>query len=55
MDLQINTITLPDGTTAIEISDGSKPDGHIEEIGDLKIETVDVEQILIKFKNCKNC
>jgi hypothetical protein len=47
MDIHINTITLSDGTTAIEINDGSKPDGHIEEIGDLKIETADVEQILI--------
>jgi hypothetical protein len=47
MDIQINTITLPDGTTAIEINDGSKPDGHIEEIGDFKIETAEVEQRLI--------
>jgi hypothetical protein len=47
MDIQINTVTLPDGTTAIEINDGSKPDGHIEEIGDFKIETAEVEQRLI--------
>ncbi len=45
--MEINMVTLPDGTTGIEINDGSKPDGHIEEIGDLKIETADVEQILI--------
>ena len=32
MDLQINTITLPDGTTAIEISDGDKPDGFVGNI-----------------------
>ena len=47
MDLQINTITLPDGTTAIEINDGSKPDGFIEDLGELKIETADIEQSLI--------
>lgn len=47
MDLQINTVTLPDGTTAIEINDGSKPDGFIEDLGELKRETADIEQILI--------
>lgn len=47
MDLQINTVTLPDGTTGIEINDGSKPDGFIEDLGELKRETADVEQSLI--------
>ena len=45
--MQINTITLPDGTTAIEINDGSKPDGFVEDLGELKIETADVEKSLI--------
>ena len=47
MDIQINTITLPDGTTAIEINDGSKPVGFIEDLGELKRETADIEQSLI--------
>ena len=47
MDMHINTVTLSDGTTAIEINDGSKPDGFIEDLGELKIETADIEQSLI--------
>ena len=47
MEMQINTVTLPDGTTAIEINDGSKPDGFVEDLGELKRETADVEQSLI--------
>lgn len=30
IELQINTVTLPDGTTAIEINDGSKENNHVE-------------------------
>jgi len=40
-------VTLPDGTTAIEINDGSKPVGFIEDLGELKRETADIEQSLI--------
>lgn len=47
MEMQINTVTLPDGTTAIEINDGSKPDGFVEYIGELKTENADIEQNLI--------
>ena len=45
--MEINMVTLPDGTTSIEINDVSKPDGHIEEIGDFKIQTAEIEQSLI--------
>ena len=45
--MEINMVTLPDGTTEIEINDGSKPDGFIEDLGELKIETADIEQSLI--------
>lgn len=45
--MEINMVTLPDGTTAIEINDGSKPVGFIEDLGELKRETADIEQSLI--------
>lgn len=47
MEMQINTVTLPDGTTAIEINDGSKPDGFVEDLGELKKENAHIEQNLI--------
>jgi hypothetical protein len=46
-ELQINTITLPDGTTAIEINDGSKQHGHVEDYSTLTYESSDIPQSLI--------
>jgi hypothetical protein len=45
--IQINTVTLPDGTTAIEINDGSKPDGHVEDHSTFTYERSDIPQSLI--------
>ena len=45
--IQINTVTLPDGTTAIEINDGSKPTGHIEDLSSFKYERSEITQNLI--------
>lgn len=46
-EIQINTISLPDGTTSIEINDGSKPTGHIEDLSSFKYERSDIPQNLI--------
>ena len=46
-EIQINTVTLPDGTTAIEINDGSKPDGHVEDYSTFTYERSNIPQSLI--------
>ena len=51
IELQINTVTLPDGTTTIEINDGSKEDGHVEELDTLKNNNREVSISLINECN----
>jgi hypothetical protein len=46
-EIQINTVTLPDGTTAIEINDGSKPHGQVEDHSTFTYERSDIPQSLI--------
>ena len=45
--IQINTVILPDGTTGIEVNDGSKPDGHVEDHTTFTYERSDIPQSLI--------
>jgi hypothetical protein len=51
IELEINTVTLPDGTTTIEINDGSKEDGHVEELDTLKNNNREVSISLINECN----
>lgn len=51
IELQINTVTLPNGTTTIEINDGSKEDGHVEELDTLKNNNREVSISLINECN----
>jgi hypothetical protein len=46
-EIQINTVTLPDGTTAIEINDGSKEDGFVEDYSTFTYERSDIPKSLI--------
>lgn len=46
-EIQINTVTLPDGTTTIEINDGSKPDGQVEDHSTFTYERSGIPQSLI--------
>ena len=46
-EIQINTVILPDGTTAIEINDGSKPDGQVEDFSCFTYERSEIPQSLI--------
>jgi hypothetical protein len=46
-EIQINTVTLPDGTTAIEINDGSKDNGFVEDYSTFTYEKTDIPQSLI--------
>ena len=46
-EIQINTISLPDGTTSIEINDGSKPTGYVEDLSSFKYERSNIPQNLI--------
>ena len=50
-ELQINTVTLPDGTKAIEINDGSKENGYVEELDTLNHENSEVPTSLINECN----
>jgi hypothetical protein len=49
--IQINTVTLSDGTTAIEINDGSKTNGHVEDYSTLTYEKSDIPKSLINECN----
>lgn len=51
IELEINTVTSPDGTTTIEINDGSKEDGHVEELDTLKNNNREVSISLINECN----
>lgn len=51
IELQINTVTLPDGKTTIEINDGSKEDVHVEELDTLKNNNNEVSISLINKCN----
>ena len=51
IELEINTVTSPDGTTTIEINDGSKEDGHVEELDTLKNNNNEVSISLINKCN----
>ena len=46
-EIQINTVTLPDGTTAIEINDGSKEHGNVEDYSTFTYERSGIPQSLI--------
>lgn len=46
-EIQINTVSLPDGTTAIEINDGSKPHGQVEDYSTFTYERSDIPQSLV--------
>ena len=46
-EIQINTVTLPDRTTAIEINDGSNSDGHVEDYSNFTYERSDIPQSLV--------
>lgn len=46
-ELQINTVILPDGTTTIEINDGSKENGYIEDLDTLNHENSEIPTSLI--------
>jgi hypothetical protein len=46
-EIQINTVTLPDGTTAIEINDGSKEHGNVEDYSTFTYERSDIPQSLV--------
>jgi hypothetical protein len=46
-EIQINTVTLPDGTTAIEINDGSKENGFVEDYSTFTYERSGIPQSLI--------
>lgn len=46
-EIQINTVTLPDGTTAIEINDGSKEHGFVEDYSTFTYESSDIPKSLI--------
>ena len=45
--IQINTVTLPDGTTDIEINDGSTEDGFVEDYSTFTYERSDIPKSLI--------
>ena len=45
--IQINTVTLPDGTTDIEINDGSKEHGNVEDYSTFTYERSDIPKSLI--------
>ena len=45
--IQINTVTLPDGTTDIEINDGSKEHGYVEDYSTFTYERSDIPKSLI--------
>lgn len=45
--IQIKPVTLPDGTTGIEISDGSNPHGHVEDYSTFTYERSDIPQSLV--------
>ena len=45
--IQINTVTLPDRTTAIEINDGSKEHGNVEDYSTFTYERSGIPQSLI--------
>lgn len=47
MSIQINTVNLPNGQTSIEITDEGNPDGHVQELGELKKTSSDIPQDLI--------
>jgi hypothetical protein len=47
MDIQINTATLPKGQTGIEIADKGRPDGHVQELGEVKYTKSEIPQDLI--------
>ena len=46
-EIQINTVTLPDRTTAIEINDGSKEHGNVEDYSTFTYERSGIPQSLI--------
>ena len=46
-EIQINTVTLPDGTTDIEINDGSKEHGNVEDYSTFTYERSGIPQSLI--------
>lgn len=46
-EIQINTVTLPDRTTAIEINDGSKEHGNVEDYSNFTYERSDIPQSLV--------
>jgi len=46
-EIQINTVTLPDGTTDIEINDGSNPVDHVENLEIFKHENSEIPKSLI--------
>ena len=50
-EIQINTVTLPDRTTAIEINDGSKEHGNVEDYSTFTYERSDIPQTLIDLCN----
>ncbi len=46
--MNIKQVTLPDGSTAIEIEDGSKPDGNIEQESFFTYEKSEIEDRIIE-------
>lgn len=45
--MNIKQVTLPDGSIGIEVDDGSKPDGYVEDLDTLNVENSEIPQELI--------
>lgn len=45
--MNIRQVTLPDGSIGIEMDDGTKPDGYVEDLDTLSVENSEIPQELI--------